>query len=280
MKIGLLIIFLGFAPLTSYSQTSNDKEIKNNHYKWGVSFVMNSVYSQLGYINETGLTSGIWGSNYNYGKRKDNSLSLSLIPTFNVNENFSIRMEFGWTKIDINNNLTAKPPTINLNNQNYGVGNDQINQRIFRYVPGVQFFLLKRKWIESYCGIILPFIAYSNIERKLETEQRNIDTDTLVSWNNEHVKIPGGKSFGIGTIGGFSIYLTKHLSIGAEFSCSFLYSKIGGEVNYETSGQSFPNPPYIESKTFLDSFEGIKFSKIQSSLNISYVLNISKKQIK
>ncbi|MFL5752465.1 MAG: hypothetical protein ACJ76F_03590, partial [Bacteroidia bacterium] len=114
-----------------------------------------------------------------------------------------------------------------------------------------------------------PIIKYSNISRNQYTEQRNIGTDTLVYWSRQQVSIHGGNSVGLGALIGFNIYANKYISLGFELSSSLQYYKIGGDSSVDFSSQSIPNPIYQQKDTYLDSYQGVKYSKLLSSIQIS-----------
>ena len=267
--VRFLITTMFFSSLTySFAQLPTAQE-KENNYTWGCSVAINDANAQVGYMNDAGLTSGTWGSIFNSGNRKDNSLSLSITPKYFINENILVRFEFGWAKIDLKNFVTTTSSTSFTPTSNYQLTYDTLGQKAYRYVPGIEWVCYKKKNIGLYCGFLIPIIKYSDITRTQYTEQRNVSTDTLTYWNKQQVNIPGGFAVGTGSLLGFDIYFGKYISLGAEFSSALLYYKVGGEVTYESTGQSIPNPAFKEIDSYPDSYKGIKFSKILSSIHIS-----------
>ena len=268
MRLATVIVIFCHLVFLSNAQTTSTKK---KEQKFGCYFAINSVYAQVGYLSDDGLTTNIWGSTYLGGDRKDKSISLSIIPAYNLSKDLLIRFELSWTKISLINSYSSASSSFTSSSVRQA-GSDTIKQKIYRYVPGLEYIYLKNKIIHLYCGVILPIIQYEPVRRNQFVEQRNVGTDTLVYWNAQSVSIPGGYSAGVGSLAGFHVFIFKHLSIGAEFSVSLLYNDIGGDVTYHSTGETISNSSFDETVKYPDSYRGIKFSKILSSFNIALFL--------
>lgn len=157
--------------------------------------------------------------------------------------------------------------------QSYFTNYDTIVQKINRFVPGIQWNFFTTKKIQSYGGVNLSYIKYGNITRNMYGEQRNALTDTLIEKDRDSYNIPGGFAAGLGVFAGFNIYVVKHLSLGAEFSSALLYYNVGNESTQITSSKSWANTSW-ETTTYKnkESYEGIRFTKVVASFNITVLL--------
>jgi len=97
--VRFLITTMFFSSLTySFAQLPTAQE-KENNYTWGCSVAINDANAQVGYMNDAGLTSGTWGSIFNSGNRKDNSLSLSITPKYFIMRIFLSGLNLGGQKL-------------------------------------------------------------------------------------------------------------------------------------------------------------------------------------
>jgi hypothetical protein len=151
----------------------------------------------------------------------------------------------------------------------YPVNYDTIEQKINRFVPGIQWNFFANKKIQSYGGLNIPFIKYSTITRNLYGEQRDIATNNLITWSSNRTNIPGGYAVGVGVFAGFNVFLFKHLSLGSEFSTALMYYKVGGESTCTISNQNIPSAIETVIYTTNESYLGTRFTKILSSFNFS-----------
>ena len=234
--------------------------------KWGLSIAMNSIQAQVE-IPLLTATGGILvdadGNIITPGSRVDKSYSFSVISKYQINNDILLRFEFGITNLNLQANVDAK------GGLGHNISTTEINSRIYRYTPGFQWTFMKTKRIESYCGMTATYVNYKDVNNTGYGETRDFTTDTLQSIHNSKANTPGGFAAGVGALAGFNIYLHRRISIGAEFSSSALYYKLGGITASETTGQNFPNPISTETSTHTNSYKAFKISKIISSFNIS-----------
>jgi len=242
-------------------------------YDWGCSFALNSIQAQIptpiltrtGNIT-TGGGSAIIDADGNiiaFGIKNDNTFSLSLIPKIYIKKNILFRFEFGITNLKLSAKYDEKSGI------SHDLSNKEIETKIFRYNPGFQWFFLQEKRIESYCAFNLTFSDYKELHVNIYQETRELNSDIIQSWLKKTEKTPGGYGIGVGALAGFSLYITKNFSIGAELSSSGCYYNYGGVSRGENQEQVPPNPIKTYSTNFSNSYTGFKISKLLTSFNLS-----------
>jgi len=259
-------MFFSSVTYSAFAQSEKEND-------FGLSVAMNSIQAQVAIplMTRTGFIStgsgpiavDADGNIIALGNKIDNSFSWSIVPKYYINDDILLRFEFGVTNLKLKANYDEKGFLT------HDLSTKEINTTIFRYTPGFQWFFLRKKKIESYGGMTVSYINYKDLNINVYQESREIVTDTIQSWLEKKETTPGGTAIGIGGLAGFNIYLHKRISLGAELSSSALYYKLGGVTTGENSEQVPPNPSYLYSNTFTNSYKGFKISKIISSFNIS-----------
>lgn len=255
-------------PTAASAQLPSAQEEKSN-YKWGVAVAVNSVDAQIGTPELDawgyGGASYFFTLNGYYNDKINHSLSLSIIPKYFISDDILLRFEFCVTNIKISTSHFENDVTHTYKS------NGTLTDKIYRYIPGIQWNVLKKKRVGVYCGITANYIHYSSLNYSSSSETRALPSDTLTGWGNEQGTNPGGFAAGVGVFTGFAVYLNKRISMGAEFSSAYLYYELGGTHNIENHYQNLPNPPVSTSSNwFSTSYTGFEFSKILSSFNISF----------
>lgn len=262
MKLKIIHLLLGVYSFTaSFAQTDSLKSNMQNHkYKWGCSVAINSVEAQI--VNPV---QSILGSSLNPPADKtEKSFSLSIVPKYSISDDILLRFELGIT------NIQFKYSQELTNSFYHSINNSDLNQKIYRFIPGLQWNFFKKKYIEVYCGAIVSYNLYNELEFNDSGENSQMPIDTLLSWFISKTVLPGGFALGIGAFTGFNIKLNKYVSLGAEVSSTLSYYKIGGDYSTERTYQNLPSPPVTEvSGTSSDTYKGCQFSRILSSFNIS-----------
>lgn len=269
MKTKSFILLL-FSLLTKFAFAQYVSE-SDNQYKWSISAAINSVEAQMDQkLFDTWVYPSVNYYGY-YGDKQDKSLSLSIIPKYQITDDVLLRLEYGITNIDLRSHYNGIGDTVTQNQGHIGgtnniIKDNIIQQKIYRYVAGIQWNFMKKKFIETYCGASLNYFHYSDMHWR-----DNIAIQSIPGrFTNYSATTPGGFATGIGAFSGFNIYLHKQISIGGEFSYSLLYYKLGGVQNGIVE-QIYPaNPTEILNWTiYNNSSEGIQFSKVMPSLNIT-----------
>ncbi len=272
MKKNLLLATLFFVLFKCNAQTTIDTHAqpsKQEKCKWSCSFAINSMEAQIGKPEESS-----WGyatGNFNnFGDITNNSLSLSIIPKYFINDQFVLRFEFSISNIDLKNYYDSEFHGSITPETSHILITISIEQRITRYIPGIQFNFFKNKRIVSYGGMTLCYLQYDEMKYHGLYENRSLPGDTLIFSADDNAIAKGGHAFGIGAFMGFNLNVQKHIAIGVEFSDALLSYDLGGEIRGEATKQNIPNPPQTETYSYsTTSYKGIQFSKIIPSFNIS-----------
>jgi hypothetical protein len=273
MKKALFII--KFSCICALTMNAQDEP----KYKWHVSAAINSVEAQM---DQKLFDTWIFPSaNYYtvFGDKKDKSWSFSLIPKYEIKSNIYLRIEIGMTNINLKNHYYGNGDTLSGNQGHIGATADitkevSIQQKIYRYAAGLQYNFLKNKFIETYCGISLYYLQYSEMHW---IDHINDNTQVAPNYNYSFYRAstPGGFATGVGALAGFNIFLYKGISLGGEFSYSLLYHKLGGVQNgtYERyqyiSSSNYYWETHLTWSIHNNKSEGIQFSKIIPCLNLT-----------
>lgn len=245
-------------------------------YKWSISAAVNSAEAQMDQ-----MLFNTWEAPYtnyysNYGNKQDKSVSLSIIPKYQIADEIFLRFEFGITSINLQSHFNGIGDTVSQNQgQAMGsartIADDNIQQTIYRYAAGIQWNFMKKKFIETYFGASLNYFHYSEMHWSLDITGVLPFSNNIDNRNTNYTSFtPGGFATGIGTFAGFNVYLHKRVSLGGEFSYSILYYKLGGIENGVTE-QIFPTTPteILNWKVYNNASKGIEFSKVMPSLNLT-----------
>lgn len=259
-KIVLLVILIAFFNV-SFAQLVNGN-------KWGCSFAINSVDAQIGDpLKDTWADAT---NNYkNTADFTDHSISWSIIPKYFISEDVAVRFEFGITNINMSSYFDSygsdpQPET------EHAITKQSIEQKINRYLPGIQWNFIRTKRIECYVGFSASYLHYSPMHYSLNYSIFGLPKDTINFSLIYNPFFTGGFAIGIGSFAGFNVHLLKHISLGAEFSSSLLYYKIGGLSDVLETVQSFPKPPTQTAYSYsTNAYKGIQFSQILASLNLT-----------
>ena len=182
--------------------------------KLSISAAINSVEAQLG--DPEWDSWGYVKNNFNnYGDITNKSFSLSVIPKYFISNDILLRFELGVTKINLKYFHDSDPHSINPP-YSHLIQNQSIEQNIYRFIPGIQWNFLKKKFIETYCGMTVCYLHYSDMKYRDHAEQRVLATGVLYGGYEGNTTFAGGFAVGIGAFAGFNIYLSKHFSTGAE----------------------------------------------------------------
>ena len=266
MKIllSLISILFSFCCLAQSDSASPAKKPK-----WGISVVYNSVEAQ---IDQQLMNTWVFPAiNYydNFGDKKNKSYSLSILPEYSINEDMFLRFELGMTNINLLSHFNGYHDSVSTGFSVNTIADDTLQQKIYRFSPGIQLNFMKMKFIEAYCGGMLNYFHYSEI-----TWVQNIKSNDIPGRGTIYRSTtPGGFAAGIGAFSGFNIYLNKKIAIGGEISYSLLYYKLGGTE----SGMTISTFPTSPTETAIWSVEnnksgGVQFSKIMPSFHLTIKL--------
>ncbi len=255
----LLVILAALQQSTKISAQDNQK--------WGISAAINSVEAQLG-DPEWSSWGYAKGNFENFGDIRNKSLSLSIIPKYLISNDILLRFEFGITNINLTNHYNNNANLATNNPPRAMISNQSIEQKLYRFIPGIQWNFMKKKVIETYCGMTASYLHYSEMEYQNVTEVWDLASNTIIDGINDNATATGGFATGVGAFAGFNIYLGKHISLGAESSFSLLYYKIGNTFSGISMPLNNPSATQVYSYT-TTSYKGFQFSKIMPSMTIT-----------
>ncbi|MGD0709658.1 MAG: outer membrane beta-barrel protein [Bacteroidales bacterium] len=261
MKKTTLLIFIIICSSLLQAQNTNPIPCptdKNNN-KWGVGVQVNTIDNlpPLGngaILDERCLLGAV---------QKDKSFSFGLLGNYMLKENCALNLKIGYTQRNI---IEDKLP--DLPDSNYIINHVEIKQEKFKITPGIQWYIKQNKFI-FYGGFDMPFSLFN--EMTISSHADSYTNNTLSYIEDDMITVPGGISVGIGSIIGFNIKITNHISIGSDASFAFLYSKIGNGETITTITSSIPgNPSQTTTTKIKDSIQKLGISGLQGAFNISY----------
>lgn len=184
--------------------------------------------------------------NYNV---KDKSYALGLFGSYKVKESI-VRLRFNYTKINIEEYHDL-----------YQTGTKDFTsvkglQNKITIAPGITWILNNNK-LDLYFGFELPLTLHGKYKLVSEIILSDSASGSILSSYYGTAEIPKGYSIGIGGIGGFNYFIHPNLSVGAEYSPSLLYAKLGGQTRGEYG------------YTTEDALEGFTFFEQRFSIGIS-----------
>ena len=122
--------------------------------------------------------------------------------------------------------------------------------------------------LRFFAGFELPVNLHGDYEFK--SAATVLDGNRQFKYEAESVIVlPKGYSVGIGAVSGFNYYLTRALSMGAEFSPSLLYARLSGKTRNKDAAQMPPDRDYLTR----DENRGFTFYEQRFSLNLSHRFN-------
>ena len=272
MKIKNILTSLIFSFTTiAFAQVDSLCIKRTIPYRWELSVAMNSVEAQM---DQKLFDTWVYPSaNYYayYGDKSDKSFSVSIIPKYKIKDNISVRCELGMTNIDLRSYYEGIGDTATQSQGHIGgtadiIKKDIIEQKIYRYLLGIQWQFIEKKFIGGYCGASLNYFHYGN----LYWNDYILNTTSAGRSTNYTAITPGGYAFGTGMLVGINIYFSRQISLGGEFLYSLLYYQLGGIQN-GTKEELFPTSPKqtVDWKIHNNKSEGIQFTKIMPSLNLT-----------
>lgn len=254
------LIFLAFFSATAQQQNTDEKT-----NKWKVGFEIGTIEP----ITETGydilFTQNVACGAFAHEKSNSSSFGLncSYLTKSGLGFRFSVKDGIYKASRTFNNTevLTGNIP------DPYIIDTFSVKQSSIIFSPGI-FWNYSYKIINLYGGFQMVYRNYSAALEHQTIRQYNAQTNSLESCRYYDIKLDGGYSIGIAPFVGFSANVFKGISIGAEFSSAYSYYHTGGKYSFaqtdvypSSTGQS-----YTEQHTF-DAF---KFSRLITSINLSY----------
>lgn len=229
-------------------------------YRWGIGVNINTI----GQLPSLGLANITQPYKYlNGGKEKDKSFSIGINVNYFIANETALRLKFLITKRKYLEYRDDK----DLSSISERIDDIEITESDFQISPGFFYHWRKGKF-EIIGGFDLEYIIHS------ETELKQIVTSTFANPSSNYVvqntiTAPKGSSYGFGGFMGFNLFPLEFISVGLEFSSSFIHTKIGDMVSIETiiiSGNLSP----VQTIYYEDSINRSGFTEVKSSFNIAY----------
>ncbi|MBK5286643.1 MAG: hypothetical protein JJE25_14725 [Bacteroidia bacterium] len=245
----LALLFVSFSCLAQ-------QDTLKGKYKWGIGLQVNSLEELPPIVN---LTNFFQLS----GDKKNTSFSLSIIGSHLLKNHSEIKIKVGITSY----NYSMDYKTIQ-SGQLVNVFHGELKQKTWHYSVGV---------VKSFLIDKLTFYGGSDIEIKLfgkyleDDKIEGYQNDTIIDIGFSNNIIDGGIGFGLGFNAGVNYRICNRLRLGLEFSSSFLYSKIGGNLIEHLTAYHSNNVLYYD-ETFIwpEKIEEFNLKKPQSSFYLKY----------
>ncbi len=143
---------------------------------------------------------------------------------------------------------------------------NQFDQTYFKIAPGFQWTHLVDRF-SFYGGFELPYTYIGDFTQS----EYILDTSAVLNYRNEtngSRTTQGGYSIGLGVFAGTTFYYRTLLGIGLEFSDAYQYTKIGGDIVYqsETTGTN----PSKSSTIIYNASTLWRFTPFQASIQLSF----------
>ena len=253
-----------------YAQSAANESDSVNH-RWEIGIAYNSVQAQMNqYLFDTWQVQ----STNHYaalGDKHDKSYSVSVLPKYYIKNDLAFRIELGFTAINLNKDYNAVGDTLSQNQgQMFGLENvskvGNIKQKIYRFIPGVEYTFLRKKFLTVYAGADFVFLFYDKVTWRDSVSLNDIPGRSTTYFS----ETPGGIATGAGVRIGLRAEITKRIAIGCEFTDQLLYYNLGGKQT-GTMHYYYPNGTELDLSWSINnnSSKGVQFTKIIPSIHIS-----------
>jgi hypothetical protein len=235
-KIVLIFTFLIQSIITLNAQSDTLKPVKGD---WGFS------------LNITGIINNITVEN-----NKDSLGQYNLFARHYIKNDIALRLGFGVNYLNQNTFNEDSVTIVSTGSRALEVKDSSISRFDFKVSLGIEKHLGTTKRLDPYVGgeLAIIRIGATNINSAIDL------TDvTGTAKGKTIIKVDGGVGFGLLGIAGFNYFISKNLSLGAEFGYGLLYTKSGGD--YSNSNNIIP-----VSGEQTNSFVSGKVSTSQTSI--------------
>jgi len=254
----LFVALVGLLPVVSIAQNDSAK------HKWTLGMEVNtslsttSTYNNPDYLYYSDfIQSYTYAGLFPYTPFDDNqvqntSLSLGIKVSYYVTDNLSLRLRVG-----IKNHTLLQNTQDSSNSYNHS--EDTAKQNAVYIGIGCQRSINLNKFINMYAGIDFTVTNYGNY----------IENAGIVNSSGENgytLHIPGGTTFGLGPVIGFTLKLCKHLGLTAEATDTWMYETLGG-IEKQTFSTQFISYNY----NYTNTTRGFTNSGIILSVGVLYI---------
>ncbi|WP_194776682.1 hypothetical protein [Pararhodonellum marinum] len=191
---------------------------------------------------------------------RDNSFALGLL--------FQYRMEDAYLRLRVNSTkINILEYHDNQSDQYRNVTNVHGRQNKITLAPGITW-LLNHRNLDLYFGFELPLTLHGVFTLDNQTIRTGSTADEILFKGDIYSEIPSGYSVGVGGIFGFNYFFHRKFSVGAEFSPSLLYAKLGGQTDI-TMDITHPEPSFFSESNSQDALYGYTFYENRFSFGLS-----------
>ena len=180
-------------------------------------------------LNISGIINNIVVEN-----NKDSMNHYNLFARHYLKDDLALRLGFGTTYLN-NNTFNEDSVTIASGNRALQTVDSTTSRFDFKVSVGIEKHLGTTRRLDPYVGADLSIIRLGATKTDVDIEQIDV---TGTANESTSIQNDGGAGFGLGAIAGFNYFLSKNLSIGAEFGYAYSYIKTGGD--YSISKQIQP----------------------------------------
>jgi hypothetical protein len=233
---------------------------KNNaqENKWSIGVQLSTFDRMTPLMN---LNVGIDNMYMDGGDRKNKSFSIGMMLIKHIKKNINTRIKIGVT----NNHFLEHRDLIT------GLGGHMINdmdfkQKIMNFSPGISCSLAENNII-FYGGFEMPVLIYNKLISYSSFMQKD-STGIVSEQSYSNATAGGGFGIGPGVFMGFNIQANDRLLIGSEFSCAFLYRKVGGNIT-ATDTELIPFNSTTVTK-YHQTIQDFGIPRIIGSITVSY----------
>jgi len=207
-NLGIVFTFLIASTFTVNAQSDTLKPVKGD---WGFS------------LNISGIINNITVEN-----NKDSLGQYNLFARHYLKNDLALRLGFGvaYTK---NNTFNEDSVTIvSTGSRALQVQDSSVSRFDFKVSVGIEKHLGKTKRLDPYVGGDLTILRIGSTNTDV-----NLDVTDVTGTYKEVTtnRVDGGFGFGLTGVAGFNYFISKNLSLGAEFGYGFIYSKAGGDYS-------------------------------------------------
>ncbi|HEY9045372.1 MAG TPA: hypothetical protein VIN08_05730 [Ohtaekwangia sp.] len=182
------------------------------------------------------------------------SYAVGLIGTYPLSDHDGFRLRLNYTHIEIEEYHNTVFQNISTKTSATG------RQDKLTIAPGYVYMLGYKK-LNFNVGFEVPFTLHGKYTLDIYDEQRDVTSGDPGTSGRTLRTIPKGYAIGVAAISGFDFRLAKRFSIGAEFSPTLQYARLGGSTTTDNNGQ-----PGVGTE---DKLRGITFVEYRFSLCLS-----------
>jgi hypothetical protein len=207
-EIAITLIFVLLSIFTIHAQSDTLKPVKGD---WGFS------------LNVTGIINNIAIEN-----NKDSLGQYNLFARHYLKNDLALRIGFG---VNYLNQKTFNEDSVTIastGSRAFQVKDSSVSRFDFNVSVGIEKHLGTTKRLDPYVGGELSIISIGATKTNANTDLIDV---TGTAKEKTIIRQDGGIGVGLGGVAGFNYFISKNLSLGAEFGYGIVYTKAGGDFS-------------------------------------------------